>query len=350
MLSDLFSYNFNPPAIPDLIRLVHGNVYGIHKVVKEFCEYWHRKTLGAKSSSSIDDDTALDNASSKLTGGELPETVESDITGSQFSATEADTCGDSTKDQAGSGELLHSTKAKNKLVMSKRQLFAMIRVLAVYEKRPHIYKRYCWYVREEELQRYDLLELPVPTTWEWLTRFKVKNPLKPSSNGGDVTSSENGQPTPTKRTSVPSHNIKQFAVAGYTPPVQKLHSRAKRTPGSDIAEIPLQKEHQKTPVVGTPKLKRPKLLTPSALFSQSPRQLNTSNNCTPVKHDIQEAKSSDKAQRTLVSMFSPSQKVANKANSAVESPIWSKSDDGQSRITNRVYRPGDSAELPMEID
>ena len=34
------------PALPHLIRLVHGNILSINKLVLEFREYWHQKTHG----------------------------------------------------------------------------------------------------------------------------------------------------------------------------------------------------------------------------------------------------------------------------------------------------------------
>lgn len=36
-------------AMPDLIRLVHGNLAGIKKLVKEFRLYWKHKTSGKQS-------------------------------------------------------------------------------------------------------------------------------------------------------------------------------------------------------------------------------------------------------------------------------------------------------------
>lgn len=122
--------------MPDLIRLVHGNRASIQKLVKEFREYWSRRTTDQNTShvSSFDalgQEDAMDTSTATL---------------------------DSS---------LCATPARGGI--SKRQLDMTIRSVAAYSKK-ETYNKKCWYVKEDVLQKYQLTNLPVPTTWIWVTR------------------------------------------------------------------------------------------------------------------------------------------------------------------------------------
>jgi len=102
-------------GLPDLARLVHGNSRSIQKLVREFCEFWRRK--------SMPDNEAGD---------------------------------------TGSDENAQVVK------VSKRKAEAKIREIAVYELRPQCYKHKLWYVNDKVLEKLEL-SLPVPTEWKWIT-------------------------------------------------------------------------------------------------------------------------------------------------------------------------------------
>ena len=105
----------NVAGLPDLARLVHGNSRSIQKLVREFCEFWRRKSVRHTSA------------------------------------------GD-----AGSEEIAKVVK------VSKRKAEAKIREIAVYELRPQCYKHKLWYVNDKVLEKLEL-SLPVPTEWKWIT-------------------------------------------------------------------------------------------------------------------------------------------------------------------------------------
>lgn len=158
-------------AIPDLIRLVHGNVCSIQRLIREFREYWRRKSEGLSLTSDV-----------PVT--ETPPPEEGNDGGHHYT-------------------------------MSKRQLDVKIRELAVYEKRD-TFHRPCWYINDKALETYGISgSLSVPTEWQWLTRdgrYK-KNTAKESGGETPVRSQSTVPKTPTSG----SRSIKQFAVAGVTP-------------------------------------------------------------------------------------------------------------------------------------
>ncbi len=168
-----------------MIRLVHGNVCSVQKLVKEFIYYWSNRNSETPSSCQTESPTSASNE-------ETPMDVSS------------------KSDQAVSSPLVSTspTSSNNKCAISKRQLDIKIRSIAVYEKRD--FKRVCWHVNEKVLEEYKLTDLPVPTEWKWLTR--PNNTPKsgretPTSKSGVVTPSS----TPTSISNLPS--ITQFTVA-----------------------------------------------------------------------------------------------------------------------------------------
>jgi len=119
-------------ALPDLVRLVHGNKFSIQKLVKEFREFWHHKE---KCLNTCDEP-----AVNKCTVMEQEKVnIEPNITSIEPIQYE----------------------------ISKRQLDAKIRDIATYESRPQCYKRRLWYVSDAILSKFELHELPIPTQWVW---------------------------------------------------------------------------------------------------------------------------------------------------------------------------------------
>jgi len=144
----------NAAGLPDLARLVHGNSRSIQKLVREFCEFWRRK--------SVPDSSASD---------------------------------------TGSDENAPVVK------VSKRKVEAKIREVAVYELRPQCYKHKLWYVNDEVLEKLEL-SLPVPTEWKWITLVSVvKNTeLNSASIAKQPVSVSSVQPSPV----VATGTIKSF--------------------------------------------------------------------------------------------------------------------------------------------
>lgn len=120
-------------AIPDLIQLVHGNKWSIKKLVREFQEFWRCKT--AKSDTSTCQ-VCLTEATNK---GRVAEAFE-------------EVC-----------------------LISKRKLHFKIKEIAVYEQHPSVSHKKFWYVNSEQLEKYGLSGLPVPTEWKWVTKLPDKS-------------------------------------------------------------------------------------------------------------------------------------------------------------------------------
>ena len=159
---------------------MHGNKFGLPKLIKEFREFWYIKEGG------------------KPTPEEPAET--------QSPAA------DGEKDPASPDK----PDVAKKYSISKSQLDKTIKEIAVYEKRA-TFKKLCWYVNDDVLEKYNLKDLPVPTTWHWVTR---ENPPPPTPK------SESPMPTPAQGRVTPKNTPKQitssitkFTVAGVTPKV-----------------------------------------------------------------------------------------------------------------------------------
>lgn len=144
-------------GLPDLARLVHGNSRSIQKLVREFCEYWRRKTL--------------------------PDTADGD---------------------GGSDENAPVVK------VSKRKTEAKIREIAVYEFRPQCHKHKLWYLNDKTIEKLNL-SLPVPTEWKWITLVSTKG-TQENTTAKQPTGVCSVQPSPTNT----SGSIKSF-MSSVTP-------------------------------------------------------------------------------------------------------------------------------------
>lgn len=164
-------------AMPDLIRLVHGNLMGIKKLIQEFRLYWKSKTTGEQQepTGTADISMEVDNTENKAMDTSL----------SQENVTNISITAETDADVAN-------------CAISKRQLEIKITAIAVREKRAD-FKKICWYVHDDILKQYNSEGLPIPSAWESLT--------KPAKTPGKVKPEET---TPSgRRTPVPS--ITQFA-------------------------------------------------------------------------------------------------------------------------------------------
>lgn len=163
--------------MPDLIRLVHGNLMGIKKLVREFRIFWKSKTSEEQVSSNVNDvSMEVDESNIKMSDNNLPQEILNKSLNLENDAMETD-CS-----------------------ISKRQLELKITAIAVREKRAD-FKKICWYVSDEILKQYNCEGLPVPSAWESLSQ-PAKTPAKPKPEEPSTT-------TPGRKTPVPS--ITQFA-------------------------------------------------------------------------------------------------------------------------------------------
>ena len=151
-------------AIPDLIRLVHGNMAGINKLVREFRTYWKRKVTGKLEISQPNTPASGQPASNT----DLDTSMEVDSSDNAVKNTAMET-EQSVPETPESGTTEH--------FISKRQLEKKIANIAVREKRSN-FKKTCWYVNEKLLEQHDLTSLPVPSQWEFIS---IPNPKTPGS-------------------------------------------------------------------------------------------------------------------------------------------------------------------------
>ncbi|XP_067665214.1 chromatin assembly factor 1 subunit A-like [Haliotis asinina] len=152
-------------AMPDLIRLLHGNLIGIKKLIKEFRLYWKKKTsgsLGEADDDNMEVDESVTDKNASVLESSCTEDKKAQVSGVDVSSGGAE--GDGSKDTPdGWG-------------MSKRQLEMKIMSIAVRERRPN-FKKVCWYVKEEVLKQYMMEELALPNAWQYVSKglIKVKN-------------------------------------------------------------------------------------------------------------------------------------------------------------------------------
>lgn len=163
--------------MPDLIRLVHGNLMGIKKLIREFRTFWKSKASGEQTASTQNTSMEIDDTEAKQADTSL--SLENVNDKSVNVENEAD---------------------ETECAISKRQLEIKINAIAAREKRAE-YKKVCWYVNDEVLKQFNCDGLPIPSAWEAITQ-PTKTPAKTKQD--DTTAPGSGRKTP-----VPS--IAQFA-------------------------------------------------------------------------------------------------------------------------------------------
>ena len=178
-------------AIPDLIRLLHGNPSGMKNLIKEFRMFWKLKTDPSASSSA--NDTA---DTSQL------ETSAMDVDDNQEKVEQ-----ETPKTSDGKAE------SQDDFSISKRQLWMKIPVIAVREKRPE-HKKICWYVQTDILKQYNMEDITLPNTWKYVCVKEPKWALekekeKPEENAN--TSTGKAGPTASTPSGRSTPNIMQYA-------------------------------------------------------------------------------------------------------------------------------------------
>ncbi|XP_038066952.1 chromatin assembly factor 1 subunit A-like [Patiria miniata] len=197
-------------AMPDLIRLVHGNTAGIKTLQREFREYWRLKDLSKKSGQTTprpETPTTAEASQSVQTSSEEPRIVgtESPLPGPtggevktpvlnelnpgmkspsvQTQGREATPVSDGGTPEvthAGQSSPANPTGDSIECSISKRQLMITINDIAVREKRPQ-FPRTCWYVHQRVLEKYNQQNLPIPCQWQNITKpqktLRAESPL-----------------------------------------------------------------------------------------------------------------------------------------------------------------------------
>lgn len=163
-------------AMPDLIRLVHGNIAGIKSLCREFKEFWKRKHTG----------------SSPVVVQKSPVPTKMDATMATGQATETSKL---PKEDSENGTAISQTfsplfRSAEDYEISKRQLEKKISKIAVRDKRDG-YSKICWYVHNHILKEFSMEASPVPSTWKFITK-KPTDPNK-SRTSSPVVTAESSQ-------------------------------------------------------------------------------------------------------------------------------------------------------------
>ncbi|XP_063955951.1 chromatin assembly factor 1 subunit A-like [Lytechinus pictus] len=148
-------------AMPELLKLVHGNMAGIKSLIREFRDYWRRKQHRLETSSPGAPAASPDGSPSQPAGGQSISARESPLGSASAAGQEASPSPVPGSTTTQSPQFLDHIDH----VISKRQLDLKIISIAVRERRPQHFKRICWYVHDHILEKYNLTDLPVPTAW-----------------------------------------------------------------------------------------------------------------------------------------------------------------------------------------
>ena len=221
---------FSFAAMPDLIRLVHGNPVGVKKLIREFRMFWKLKTSGdtGKKDGPADQNDSVISERPKSQGddGESPiNDVSMEVDGN------ADAPNTPPNDKA------DSQKTENQLdfAISKTQLEAKIKEIAIRDKRNDD-KVPCWYVKDDILKEYGQADIKLPNSWEYV---EIKAPTWASTNkatpkveeaAGNKPIAPSGRATPT----IPS--ITQFTQAMSPAQIQAQKALASPSVAKPVAK------------------------------------------------------------------------------------------------------------------
>ncbi|XP_022105893.1 chromatin assembly factor 1 subunit A-like [Acanthaster planci] len=258
-------------AMPDLIRLVHGNTAGIKTLQREFREYWRLKELSKRpghasprpetpsviteagqsvksspdvaqgtnspllgvTSNNVQQTSVVNDASSvtvPLDGVETPikdSTPRSKEWTPEISSVTQSSPANPTSDAV-------------ECSISKRQLLITIGAIAVRERRP-VFPRTCWYVHQHLLEKYNLQDLTIPSQWQSITKppkaQRAESPLIGHSLPGYGTQTPSGYLTPTQGsllTNVQENQLLHGGVHQPMPPLNVLKSSTQMLHSSGI--------------------------------------------------------------------------------------------------------------------
>lgn len=329
--------------------------------------YWKKKTNPSvhtdEPANSTLDSSKLDISMEVDENTDKPKT---DITGTPKSTSE------------------NKPESQDEFSISKRQLEMKIPAIATREKRAD-HKKVCWYVKEEILKQYDMVDIKLPNSWEYVC---IKEPTWAQDKGTTpkVEEPANVQVLPTGRA---TPNIMQFAQPMSPSQIQAQGLTNKNTPNkpSDTAvviEIPPEAAPLLTPGkpalpadqrsikdIFSPTAKKAvnnisnknlaspalsKALSSPALNKVSPQVKNTSNEAEVTEcHKLKEviAKTSN-CQQSGIEPENQGEKITPKASST-KSVLQSMLSSPELMKPQSSSRPEDLKETeekeePMDID
>ncbi|KAH9524536.1 Chromatin assembly factor 1, subunit A [Bulinus truncatus] len=215
-------------AMPDLIRLVHGNVSGIKRLIREFRMYWFKRSNPSSlSAESPEEDKVNISLADKDT----------DTANVDESVNESVIC--ETEEKEKDETVAEGGKVKDEdQDISKRQLDLTITSIAVREKREG-FKKICWYVHEQVLKQYNMIDIQLPNTWVYLTAppksqtpsIKSQGALKNDTKSPSMVETERAddKEVPSKLPPKDQRSIKDFALSKEKL-AQKLESQPVKRP------------------------------------------------------------------------------------------------------------------------
>ncbi|XP_054707747.1 LOW QUALITY PROTEIN: chromatin assembly factor 1 subunit A-like [Uloborus diversus] len=136
-------------AMPDLIRLVHGNPKNRSFLVQEFQNFWAEQNG--------------DSINERITT--IPPTTEAEKVGE----TPSENC------------------VTDLNQISKRQLSLTIKKISAYGKCPDAsYKKFCWWVHDDVRKKYGLTDVPVPNQWNYSVKKDSEDLSAAKSNSVSI--------------------------------------------------------------------------------------------------------------------------------------------------------------------
>jgi len=162
-------------GMPDLIKLLHGNTYGIKRVIKEFRVFWLRTQDKPAPGNDTLNNSVAEGGDTSLLNDSVVESTPANSEDKQ-SPEKGDT-------------VQHKKEEGYGCSISKRQLEKKITSVAIREKRPG-FNKVCWYVHQEALTQYGQAELSLPNTWVFLTAGPIKSPAPNMNKSLNVSKTE----------------------------------------------------------------------------------------------------------------------------------------------------------------
>lgn len=193
--------------MPYLIRLVHGNVSGIKRLIREFRVFWLKQT-----------NESLPQSDAPAQNEKKDESVQDyDISTLNESVNEVCSSGDGEeKGSSKPGEDDKKLEEGYGCSISKRQLDLKITKMAVREKREG-FKRICWYVHDHILSQFNMSDIKLPNSWVYVSSSapKAATPNINKSaikNEAETTEAEKPEETPVKATPKDQRSIMDFTL------------------------------------------------------------------------------------------------------------------------------------------
>ena len=255
-------------AMPDLIRLVHGNSFGIKKLVREFRLYWRQRTsdpcvslndsqiddeADALDKSSMDTSVVVDNAGENQqvqNPGQKADSIDVQPDSMQMGTDNAKGGGSPDKKQDDSTV---GDEETNGNFVSKRQLEMKIMAIAARAKREGN-KKLCWYVNDDALKQYNMVDLPMQNSWVYISgdmtkktlnkSAEMKTPNKSAEMKTPNKSAQMNTPNKSAEMKTPNKSVEKKAA-------QEREKKAKGATGDDGTL--LHKEKHATDAETTPK-------------------------------------------------------------------------------------------------